>query len=188
MCHTIRGEVPYPHCWPSLGIRGTGQSRWIRSRSPCSRSECGPSRTDHRATQGNADDIHRVSQGTGNRKGTSPAWHRQWCPSTAKDTIHQLWQCKHPLNDTTPSWKNGIQNDHLLEVWVQGWWVRKAVGSDNKHNGLFHWPWQFWTSLTNRGIAASIKEMMMAAGMRMWDSKMFTKDQMVAWENKTTAQ
>ncbi len=28
----------------------------------------------------------------------------------------------------------------------------------------------------------------MAAGARMWESKMFTKDQMVAWENKTPAQ
>jgi hypothetical protein len=28
----------------------------------------------------------------------------------------------------------------------------------------------------------------MAAGARMWESKMFTKDQMVAWEKKTAAQ
>jgi hypothetical protein len=30
--------------------------------------------------------------------------------------------------------------------------------------------------------------MMMAAGARMWESKIFTEDQMVAWENKTAAQ
>jgi hypothetical protein len=29
---------------------------------------------------------------------------------------------------------------------------------------------------------------MMAAGAQMWNSEMFTKDQMVAWENKTVAQ
>ncbi len=29
---------------------------------------------------------------------------------------------------------------------------------------------------------------MMAAGARMWESKMFTKDQMVKWENKTAVQ
>ncbi len=29
---------------------------------------------------------------------------------------------------------------------------------------------------------------MMAAGARMWESKMFTEDQMVAWENKTAVQ
>jgi len=28
----------------------------------------------------------------------------------------------------------------------------------------------------------------MAAGARMWESEMFTEDQMVAWENKTPAQ
>jgi hypothetical protein len=30
--------------------------------------------------------------------------------------------------------------------------------------------------------------MTMAAGKRMWESKMFTKDQMVACENKTSVQ
>ncbi len=42
--------------------------------------------------------------------------------------------------------------------------------------------------LADSGIAISIEEMMMAVGARMWKSKMFTKDQMVAWENKTPAQ
>jgi hypothetical protein len=45
---------------------------------------------------------------------------------------------------------------------------------------------KFRTSFPNRGIATSIKEMTMMAGTRIWESKMFTKDQMVAWENKTT--
>jgi hypothetical protein len=30
--------------------------------------------------------------------------------------------------------------------------------------------------------------MTMVAGTRMWESKMFTKDQMVTWEHKTTVQ
>jgi hypothetical protein len=30
--------------------------------------------------------------------------------------------------------------------------------------------------------------MMMAVGARIWESKMFTKDQMVAWEMKTATQ
>ncbi len=47
---------------------------------------------------------------------------------------------------------------------------------------------KFQSSFADRGIAPSIKEMTMTAGSRMWESKMFTKDQMVAWENKTTAQ
>jgi hypothetical protein len=47
---------------------------------------------------------------------------------------------------------------------------------------------KFQTSLTDRGIATSIKEMTMVAGARMWESEMFTEDQMVAWENKTPMQ
>jgi hypothetical protein len=38
---------------------------------------------------------------------------------------------------------------------------------------------KFQTSLANHGIATSIKEMMIAAGTGMWESKMFTEDQMV---------
>ncbi len=47
---------------------------------------------------------------------------------------------------------------------------------------------KFHTSLTDCNILTSVDEMTMAAGARMWESEMFTKDQMVAWENKTPAQ
>jgi hypothetical protein len=47
---------------------------------------------------------------------------------------------------------------------------------------------KFRTSLADHGIATSIKEMTIVVGARMWESKMFTKDQMVAWENKTPVQ
>ena len=47
---------------------------------------------------------------------------------------------------------------------------------------------QFQVSLGDCGIAMSEEEKTMAAGAQMWNSKMFTKDQMVAWENKTAAQ
>jgi hypothetical protein len=47
---------------------------------------------------------------------------------------------------------------------------------------------KFGTSLTDRGITTSNKKMTMAAGVRMWESEMFTEDQMVAWENKTPVQ
>ncbi len=47
---------------------------------------------------------------------------------------------------------------------------------------------KFQTSLTNRGMATSIEEMTIVAGTGMWESRMFTKDKMVAWENKTAAQ
>ncbi len=47
---------------------------------------------------------------------------------------------------------------------------------------------RFQVSLGNRGILMSEAKKTMAAGAQMWQSKMFTEDQMVAWENKTTAQ
>jgi hypothetical protein len=43
---------------------------------------------------------------------------------------------------------------------------------------------KFQTSLADRSIATSIKEMRMAASTRMWESKMFTKYQMVAGRTK----
>ncbi len=43
---------------------------------------------------------------------------------------------------------------------------------------------KFRTSLANRGISTSIEEMTMAAESWMWESEMFTEDQMVAWKNK----
>ena len=46
---------------------------------------------------------------------------------------------------------------------------------------------KFCNSLANRGILTSVDEMTMVAGVRMWESQMFTEDQ-VAWENKTPAQ
>jgi hypothetical protein len=59
--------------------------------------------------------------------------------------------------------------------------------SNNEHHGLLHWPQQvhdlpqqLW-NLDNRGGKT------MAAGAKMWESKMLTEDQMVAWENKPTA-
>jgi hypothetical protein len=46
----------------------------------------------------------------------------------------------------------------------------------------------FCTSLADCGISTSVEEMTMAVGARMWKSEMFTKDQMVAWENKPAEQ
>jgi hypothetical protein len=47
---------------------------------------------------------------------------------------------------------------------------------------------KFRTSLANHGISTSVDKMTMAAGAQMWESEMFTKDQMVAWENKPAVQ
>jgi hypothetical protein len=46
---------------------------------------------------------------------------------------------------------------------------------------------KFKNSLADRGISTSVEEMTMAAGARMWESEMSTKDQLVLWENKPSA-
>jgi hypothetical protein len=46
----------------------------------------------------------------------------------------------------------------------------------------------FQVSLGDRSIAMSEADKTMVAGAQMWQSKIFTEDQMVAWENKPTAQ
>jgi hypothetical protein len=43
---------------------------------------------------------------------------------------------------------------------------------------------KFHISLVDRGISTSVKEKAIAAGARMWESKMSPEDQMVAWENR----
>jgi hypothetical protein len=43
---------------------------------------------------------------------------------------------------------------------------------------------KFQISLADRGILTSVEEKAMATGAQMWESKMFTEDQMVAWENR----
>jgi hypothetical protein len=47
---------------------------------------------------------------------------------------------------------------------------------------------RFQVSIDNRGIGTSNGKKMMAAGAQKWQNEMFTKDQMVMWENKTAAQ
>jgi hypothetical protein len=47
---------------------------------------------------------------------------------------------------------------------------------------------KFCTSLADRGILTSVDGMTMAAGARMWENEIFTKDPLVPWENKTPAQ
>jgi hypothetical protein len=42
----------------------------------------------------------------------------------------------------------------------------------------------FQVLVGNHGIATSNEEKTMVAGAQMWQSEMFTKDQMVLWENR----
>ena len=46
---------------------------------------------------------------------------------------------------------------------------------------------KFKNSLADRGIATSVEEMTLAAGARMWESEMFTEEQLIAWDNRPDA-
>ncbi len=143
---TSRGSYPRR----SNASSSRTQFRYMQHRSiqahtqpqPLQQEWAKPSRNKSLCNTKNTDGVHQVSRDTGSRKGTPLVWCRQWCHSAAKIAIHQLWWCNHPLNDTTPLQEDDNQDDHLPEVWVQGRGIRKAVGSNNKHNGLFHRPWQ----------------------------------------------
>jgi hypothetical protein len=85
--------------------------------------------------------------------------------------------------------------DHLcLKMAIR---ITTAQKFEYKMNG-YNTPWDPTMSITayfsllncfqillgNHGIAMSDKEKTMAAGVQMWQSEMFTKDQMVVWENR----
>jgi hypothetical protein len=90
--------------------------------------------------------------------------------------------------------------DHLrIKMAIRMTTAQKYEYKANGHNT----PWNPTTSITayftlldhfqvllgNCGIATSNEEKTMTAGAKMWQSEMFTEDQMVVWENKgATAQ
>ena len=74
------------------------------------------------------------------------------------------------------------------QVRIQGRRVGKQWDPTTSITAYFTGLDKFCTFLADCGILTSVDKMMMAAGARTWESEMFTKDQMVAWENKTPAQ
>jgi hypothetical protein len=46
---------------------------------------------------------------------------------------------------------------------------------------------KFQISLADHSISTSMEEKAMVGGAQMWESEMFTEDQMVAWENRLAA-
>jgi hypothetical protein len=88
--------------------------------------------------------------------------------------------------------------DHLrLKMAI---WMTTAQKHEYKTMG-YNTPWDPTTSITtyfthldhfqislgDQGIAMSNDKKTMVAGAQMWQSKMFTEDQMVAWENRAAA-
>jgi hypothetical protein len=94
-------------------------------------------------------------------------------------TIHLM--IKHLCNKTaikmTASQKYDYKSDGYRKEWDPTMSITAYFTGLNR----------FQISLDDHGIVTSIKKKTMAAGAQMWESKMITKDQMVAWENKPTA-
>ncbi len=85
--------------------------------------------------------------------------------------------------------------DHLRQKTA----IRITTAQKYEYKNIgFNAPWDPTTSITayftslnrfqillgDRGIAMSNAKKTMAAGAQMWNSKMFTDDQMLSWENK----
>jgi hypothetical protein len=128
-----------------------------------------------------------VSWGTGSRKGTSPVRGNDALVLLKKHyinfgdaTIHSmiLHLCEKMAIRMTTSQKFEYKAEGNGKQWDPTTSIMAYFTSHDK----------FQPSLADCGIATSIKEMTIGAGTRMWESKMFTKDQLVAWENKTAAQ
>jgi hypothetical protein len=94
-------------------------------------------------------------------------------------TIHSM--IKHLRNKTAIKMTTSQKYDYKIEGYRKVW--DPAMSITAYFTGID----RFQISLDDHGILTSVKEKMMAAGAQMWESKMFTKDQMVAWENKPTA-
>jgi hypothetical protein len=93
-------------------------------------------------------------------------------------TIHSM--IKHLREKTAIKMTTSQKYDYKTEGYKKPWDPTMSITA--YLTGLD----KFQISLADHGISTSIKEKAMAAGARMWERKMFTEDQMVAWENRPT--
>jgi hypothetical protein len=91
-------------------------------------------------------------------------------------TIHSM--IKHLREKTAIKMTTSQKYNYKTEGYNKPWDPRMSIAA--YFTGLD----RFQISLMDRGILTSVKEKTMAVGARMWESKMFTEDQMVAWENR----
>jgi hypothetical protein len=94
-------------------------------------------------------------------------------------TIHTM--IKHLREKTAIKMRTLQKYDYKTEGYKKPWDPTMSITA--YFTGLH----KFQISLTDRSISTSVEEKAMAAGARMWESEMFTKDQMVVWDNKPTA-
>ncbi len=91
-------------------------------------------------------------------------------------TIHSM--IKHLCEKTAIKMMTSQKYDYKTEGYKKPWDPTMSIMA--YFTGLD----RFQISLTDRGISTSVEEKTMAAVARMWESEMFTEDQMVAWENR----
>ncbi len=94
-------------------------------------------------------------------------------------TVHLM--IKHLCNKTVIKMITSQKYDYKTNGYRKAWDPTMSITA--YFTGLNRFP----ISLDDHGILTSVEEKMMAAGAQMWEREMFTKDQMVAWENKPTA-
>jgi hypothetical protein len=94
-------------------------------------------------------------------------------------TIHSM--IKHLRDKTAIKMTTSQKYDYKTEGYKKAWDPTMSL------TAYFTSLDRFMISLNDRGISTSVEEKTMAAGARMWESEMFTEDQMVAWENKPAA-
>ncbi len=94
-------------------------------------------------------------------------------------TIHLM--IKHLHDKTAIKMTTSQKYDYKTEGYKKAWDPTMSITA--YFTGLD----RFMISLNDRGSSTSVEEKTMAAGARMWESEMFTEDQMVAWENKPAA-
>ena len=105
-----------------------------------------------------------------------------------KKTIHRFWRHDGAWNDPPPSPQNSNQDDNAQKHEYRTTGYNNLWVPTTSITAYFTQLNCFQVSLGDHGIATSKEEITMVAGVEMWNIEMFTKDQMVAWENKTVAQ
>jgi hypothetical protein len=94
-------------------------------------------------------------------------------------TVHSM--IKHLRNKTAIRMTTSQKYDYKIKGYRKAWDPIMSI------TAYFTSLNRFQISLNDQGILTSVEEKIMAAGDCMWESEMFTDDQMVAWENKPTA-
>ncbi len=94
-------------------------------------------------------------------------------------TVHSM--IKHLGNKTAVKVSTSQKYDYKIKGYRKAWEPTMSI------TAYFTGLERFQISPDEHGISTSVEEKTMAARACMWESEMFTEDQMAAWDNKPTA-